>query len=32
MEFEFGHWGKREPPLLLGGVKVSEILEKLDED
>lgn len=32
IEFEFANWGKREQPCLLGGMRVSEIIERLDED
>lgn len=31
-DFEFGTWGKREQPLMLGGAKVAIILERLEED
>jgi hypothetical protein len=30
--FEFQTWGKRENAYMLGGMKVGEILEKIEED
>lgn len=32
VEFDFVVWGKRETPCMLGGMKVGEIIERLDED
>jgi hypothetical protein len=31
-EFEFNTWGSRDYPCVLAGLKVGEIIEKLDED
>jgi dynein heavy chain len=32
IEFDFVVWGKRETPCMLGGLRVGEIIERLDED
>jgi len=31
-EFEFSSWGQRDQPCILGGLKVAEIVEKLEDD
>lgn len=32
MEFEFTTWGQRDQPCILGGLKVAEIVELLEDD